>query len=219
MVFFVGNLLSSLGYTLFAPMILARTNDDAAFLGIVQAAGSIGGIAGSLLISAWGGSKKKIHGVILGWVGSGLLGLLIMGFSRSLPFWLVGSFFGAFFGPIINSSNQAIWQSKVPPDIQGKVFSVRRVIAQIVGPLGMAIAGPLADNVMEPAMREGGTLVPILGGIFSSGKGVGMSVIIAVTGILTVFICLSAYLNPLIRNVEKIIPDHDQFAEVKEEGG
>jgi hypothetical protein len=46
-----------------------------------------------------------------------------------------------------------------------------------------------------------------------------MSVIIAVTGILTVFICLSAYLNPLIRNVEKIIPDHDQFAEVKEEGG
>lgn len=142
-----------------------------------------------------------------------------MGFSRSLPFWLIGSFFGAFFGPIINSSNQAIWQSKVPPDIQGKVFSVRRVIAQIVGPLGMAIAGPLADKVMEPAMSEGGNLVPILGRIFGSGKGVGMSIIIGVMGILTVIICLSAYLNPLIRNVEKIIPDHEQITEEKKEDG
>jgi DHA3 family macrolide efflux protein-like MFS transporter len=219
MVFFIGNLLASLGFTLFAPMILARTNDDAAFLGVIQAAGSIGGIAGSVLISTWGGPKKRIHGVILGWVGCGLLGMLIMGFSQSLLFWLIGSFFGAFFGPIINSSNQAIWQSKVPPDIQGKVFSVRRVIAQIVGPLGMAIAGPLADKVMEPAMSEGGALVPILGSIFGSGKGVGMSIIISVMGILTVIICLSAYLNPLVRNVEKIITDHDQLTEEKKENG
>ena len=90
------------------------------------------------------------------WVGfsASLLGSVLMGFARRIPIWAVAAFMGMFFVPIINGSNQAIWQAKVPPDLQGRVFSIRRLIAWFVSPLAMLVAGPLADKVLEPAMRN-----------------------------------------------------------------
>ncbi len=209
MVFFFGNLLSTLGGMLINPMILARTGSNAALLGIVQSAGSAGGIAGSALITAWGGPKRKINGVLGGWILSGLLGATLFGINGGLVVWIVASFMGSFFGPVINSSNQAIWQSKTPPDIQGKVFSVRRLIAQITAPLAMALAGPLADYVFEPSMRAASNpLQDIFGTITGTGIGAGMAVILFTTGILTTLVGLIAYSIARIREVEAIMPDY-----------
>ncbi len=213
LVFASGNLMSSWAAVLIAPMILGRTGNSASTLGIVESAGALGGIIGSSLITAWGGPKRRINGVLLGWAGSGMLGLTLMGLSSAIPFWLAGSFFFSFFGPIVNSSNQAIWQSKVPPDIQGRVFSVRRVIAQITGPLGMMIAGPMADKVFEPLMLSSTSLSQSLGRIFGNAIGSGMSILIFLTGSITTIVGLAAYLNPLVRNVETLLPDHDQLKE------
>jgi hypothetical protein len=55
-------------------MVLASTQGNATILGSVQSAGAIGGLAGGLILTAWGGPKKKIKGVIYGWVVSGLVG-------------------------------------------------------------------------------------------------------------------------------------------------
>jgi hypothetical protein len=85
------------------------------------------------------------------------------------------------------------------------------MIAQITGPLGMLFAGVLADRVMEPAMRPGGTLSPVFGNFFGSVQGSGMSLMIAVCAIMTILVGLVGYLNPLVRNIEKLIPDHDQI--------
>jgi len=41
----------------------------------------------------------------------------------------LGTFFAAFFWPFISSSNQAIWLSKVEPDVQGRVFATRYLIS------------------------------------------------------------------------------------------
>ncbi len=207
LLFFAGNLLSSLGMILMPAMILARTNNNSTLLGTVQSVGALGGVLGGLAISTWGGfKKKKVNGVLIGWTLEGALGLTLVGFFSALPFWLIGSFCGTFVGPLINSSNQAIWQSKVPADIQGRVFSVRRVIAQIAGPLGIGIAGPLADRVFEPMMTRNNFLTPI----FGNSKGSGMAVMIAIVGILTILVGISGYFNKRIWNVETEIPDHDQ---------
>ena len=61
-----------------------------------------------------------------------------MGVGSGLVVWVAASFMGAFFTPIINGSNQAIWQSKVAPDLQGRVFSIRRLIAWFVTPAAHA---------------------------------------------------------------------------------
>ncbi|MBI4928738.1 MAG: MFS transporter [Anaerolineae bacterium] len=212
MIFFFGNLMATISGTLSTPMILARTGDNAQILGLVQTLGSAGGIAGSLIISAWGGPKRRIHGVVFGWLLSGLLGQFLFGFNFGIPGWLIANFFCLFFGPIINSSNQAIWQSKVPPDLQGRVFSVRRMIAQITAPVAMLVAGPLADRVFEPAMRvDTSALSRIFGGITGVGPGAGMAAIMSISGVMIVFISFFLYINPMIRNVETSLPDHDMI--------
>ena len=122
LIFFFGNMMSSLAGVLLSPMILARTGDNAQLLGLVMSVGSAGGIAGSLLMTAWGGPKKRVNGVIFGWMLGGMLGQFMFGLKFGVPIWMVSAFFFSFFGPVINSSNQAIWQSKVPPDLQGRVF-------------------------------------------------------------------------------------------------
>lgn len=129
MVFFFGNLFSSVGFTLFAPMILASTAGDSTVLGGVQSAGAVGGLVGGLALTAWGGPKKKINGVLLGWILFGAFGLSIFSLPRTVPIWLGASFMGMLVNPMLNGSNQAIWQAKVSPEVQGRVFSVRRLIA------------------------------------------------------------------------------------------
>jgi hypothetical protein len=123
--------------------------------------------------------------------------------------WAVAAFFTAFFMPMINGSNQAIWQSKVPPDVQGRVFAARRLIAQITSPLGFLIAGPLADFVFEPAMRADGALSGLLANLVGVGPGAGMGLMFVLAGLLGVVVGLSGYLFRVVRDAESILPDHD----------
>jgi hypothetical protein len=51
-------------------MVLLRTGNDSVSLGLVQSAGAIGGIVGGVLMSAWGGFKRRVHGVLAGWIVS-----------------------------------------------------------------------------------------------------------------------------------------------------
>jgi hypothetical protein len=118
-------------------------------------------------------------------------------------------FLGTGLIPIINGSNQAIWQTKVAPDVQGRVFSIRRLIAWISNPLSRLLAIPLADKLLEPAMQEGGSLTNLFGGLVGTGPGAGMALIFVFAGIVASFIGLGGYLFPAIRNAEDILPDHD----------
>lgn len=216
LVFLGINLVATFALTVLQPMILARTGGDAPTLGTVLSASGAGGVLGGLVLSAWGGPKRRVHGVLIGMILASLLGTVVLGLGRSLPVWAVGAFFTTFFIPILNGSNQAIWQSKVAPDVQGRVFAVRRLIAQISAPLAMVLSGPLADFVFEPAMRSGGALTSVFGDIFGVGPGAGMSVMIAVFGGLGAVIGLSGYLFPAIRNAEDILPDHIATSESHE---
>ena len=211
LVFFLGNLFFTIGYTVLTPMILATTGGDSAILGSVQSAGAIGGLVGGMIMTAWGGPKKKIHGVLGGWIFIGVFGMMLMGIGRSLPFWLAAHFLMMIANPLLNGANQAIWQLKTAPEVQGRVFSVRRLVAQITAPISMAVAGPLADDLFEPAMTSSDHwLSRLMSPILGSSAGAGMSLIILVSGILVVGVGLGAYRVRQILNVEQLIPDHDE---------
>lgn len=209
MVFFFINLFAVFGAVLLAPMILSSTNNDEVALATVQAALGVGGLAGGLVMSAWGGPARRVHGVLIGMFLSGLLGHITIGVGQSLLWWSAGAFAGSFFIPILNGSNQAIWQSKVPPDLQGRVFAVRRLIAQITAPLAMLMAGPLADQVFEPGMMPGGALAESFGGLVGTGPGSGMALMFAISGVLMMLTGLITCAIPVIRNIETILPDYD----------
>jgi MFS family permease len=113
------NFTFALCFPLLAPMILALTGNDMLNLGAVQSAFGVGGVVGGILLSVWGGPKRRVHGVLIGMTLSSVFGLILLGVGREAIFWMAGAFVITLFSPIINGSNQAIWQSKVPPTSRG----------------------------------------------------------------------------------------------------
>ncbi len=215
-VFMLGNFFFSIPFAILAAMILASTSNNEIIFGSVSSAGAIGAVVGGLIMSAWGGPKRLIHGVLAGWAISSLVGVVLMGLGNSLPIWAIASFCGAFFIPIINGSNQAIWQAKVAPDLQGRVFSIRRLITWFVNPAAMLIAGPLADRVFEPAMQTNSGLSQMFSGLVGTGPGAGMSLIFIFSGLMAMMVGIGGYFIPMIRNVETILPDHDSMPDVSD---
>lgn len=216
MLFFGANFMSALGFTVFAAMILARTGNNELIFGSVQSVAAVGGVAGGLLMSAWGGPKRLVYGVVFGWIITGLA-QSVLGAGQILPVWLVAGFIMAATGPIINGSNQAIWQAKVAPDVQGRVFAIRRLIAWVSSPIAQLAAGPLADYVMEPAMQEGGRLAGTFGWLVGTGNGAGMGLMMLISGLLVSLVALGSFFVPVVRNAEELLPDHEQAAPEEEE--
>jgi DHA3 family macrolide efflux protein-like MFS transporter len=209
LIFLFGNLFAGIGGTLLAPMILSRTGNDSVSFGMVESAGAIGGVVGGILFSAWGGFKRRVHGVLLGFAFSSLFMAVLVGVGRSLPFWLVLMFIGMVFVPMVGASNQTIWQSKVAPDVQGRVFSARRLIAWLTNPITPILAGTLADYVLEPAMRAPGGFSNFFGNWVGTGPGAGMALLMVFCGLGGMLVGLSGYFIPAIRDAETSLPDHD----------
>lgn len=213
--------LFSLSYIFFdtasavvAPMILARSGNNTAVLGSVQGAVGLGGLVGAILLSFWGGPKRRIQGLL---IGRALVfgGEMLLGLGRVSSIWIGANFGAGLFKPLANSCESAIWLSKVEPNVQGRVFAASSFLEGITSPLGLLIAGPLADYIFEPAMMPGGSLAPILGGVFGTGAGSGMALQFTLFSFIVVLICLGSYSFPVLRDMEAILPDHDMTAQRK----
>ena len=210
LIFLFGNLFSGLFFTVLAPMVLARTGSNELIFGTVQSTMAIGGLAGGIIMSAWGGFKRRVHGVLLGWMFASF-GAAFLGIGRGLVVWIPAAIISMIFSALINTSNQAIWQAKVAPDLQGRVFSARRLIAWFTQPIAPLIAGALADYWLEPAMMGGTTMSSLFGWLVGSGEGAGMGLLVVFSGVAAGLVGFSGYLIPAIRNAEDILPDHDQL--------
>ena len=204
LIFAAFNFVSGLIMPLITPLILDMASPD--LLGYVFSIAGAGMLVGTLVMSAWGGPKRRIHGVLGFLMLSGFF-TSILGISPFIPFLAAAGFGLLFTLPIINGSSQAIWQSKVAPDVQGRVFSVRRMIAMSMTPLAYIVAGPLADNVFRPLLVEGGALAGSVGQLIGVGPGRGTGFMFMVIGALSILVAAAGYLNPRVRNVEDELPD------------
>jgi len=120
---------------------------DVIKLGWLGSAQGIGGIAGGLLLGVWGGFKKRMLTAFLGFsimipcsIGLGFTSVSIF-YTTTVPAMLfmgVGSSF-------VNAPLTAIMNSIIPRDMQGRVFSLYGSIVMLMIPLGLVIAGPVAD--------------------------------------------------------------------------
>jgi DHA3 family macrolide efflux protein-like MFS transporter len=207
-------------FSILAPLVLSRTNSDQFALATVQAAMGIGGVIGGLAISLWGGPKRQIHSVLLFTALSFLLSDFVIGTGQSVFVWALGGFMGSFFIPFIVAGDRAIWQKRVDPTIQGRVFGAKNTFHMIAAPLGMALGGLLADHVFEPAMQPNGAFAPIFGWLVGTGRGHGMALMFICTAIMGVTLGLGGYLVPALRNIEDeadevpiaVLAEVEQFA-------
>jgi DHA3 family macrolide efflux protein-like MFS transporter len=202
--FAVFNLVAAMGGVAVMPMVLAFANEAA--VGTVMSLVGVGMLLGGLLMSSTGGTKRRIHGLLGGWALFSVCFVLV-GLRPNL--WLVGAGVLLWYVsiPVINASSQAIWQSKTPQDVQGRVFAVRRMIAQFTVPIGDFAAGPLADRVFNPAMIAGGALAASAGRVIGVGPGRGIGLMLITLAAFPALIALAGYLNPRVRNLESELPD------------
>ncbi len=163
-------------------------------------------LAGSLGLAIWGGPRDRIAGVYLPIAAMGA-GLVLVGLRPSLWLVVAGLVLMQATHPTAGGSSQAIWQSKVPPELQGRVFAIRQVSAIVASPPAFLLSGLLADRLFEPLMAEGsGPLAALVG--TGPGRGIGLMFVIA--GAAAVAVVGWALRHPRIRGLEQEIPDVEQ---------
>lgn len=141
------NFLINPAFSLQALLIKDFFGGSAIQLGTVNSVFGICVIAGGLLLSVWGGFKKKIITSMSGLIGMGI-GTLAIGFAPADKFFIMIIATGllGMSLPIVNGALQAVMMEHVAPDLQGRVFGTISSMAGIMMPIGLAIAGPVSDR-------------------------------------------------------------------------
>jgi len=194
------NFLSELATVLFTPLVLNLSTPAA--LGSILAVGGLGMMGGSALMSVWGGPRRPALGAVT-FAALGGVAVFAAGLTVSVPLLAVAAFAFLFCQPLTAGSSQVLWQRIVPPELQGRVFSVRATVALSAVPLASLLAGPLADGMCEPAMAPGGFLAGTLGPALGTGRGRGIALILVVAGALSILAALAAGLFRPLRRLDE----------------
>ena len=183
-------------------------------LGFVLSVGGCGMLLGSVLMSLWSGPKNRVKAII-GFVG--LQGIIIVlgGLKISTVVLAIGIFGYLFSQPIIVSCNQAIWQSKVPSRLQGRVFALQQTLERSLAICAYLLAGPLVDNVLNPLMAEGGIIAQSISRFINTGMGQGVTLLLVLLGVLNLIVVAIAYREPRLRYLETELPDRNKFNKTK----
>lgn len=197
----INNFVGSATFAILPAMVLARSGNDSVVWGTLLAFFGLGGLLGGLTLSIWGGPKHRIHSVL---IASALwkLGIIVLALAQQTVTKIGTALFSGFCSPFPDSANQAIWMSKVEPEVQGRVFATRFLLTQLSSPIGYAIAGPLADHFFEPAMQPGGALAGLFGSIFGTDLGAGMALQISIFATCGTLIAVGGYSVRQLRSVE-----------------
>ena len=198
------NLGMGMVQVLLSPMVLSFASP--AVLGRVLTIAGFGLLAGGLLMSAWGGPRHRVMGILGLLLIQGLV-LPFGGLRASALLICAGAFVYMMALTILNGTSQAIWQSKVEPGLQGRVFAVRRMVAWSTLPLAYLVAGPLADRVFEPLMVAGGPLAGSVGQVIGVGKGRGMALMLILIGVFIILVVAVASRAPRLLRLESELPD------------
>jgi DHA3 family macrolide efflux protein-like MFS transporter len=136
-------------------------------LGGLESAFGIGVVLGGLVLSAWGGFRRRIYTSLAGLVGMGL-GVMLIGLTPVSLFALAlgAMFLAGFTQPMVNGPIMAIIQATVAPEMQGRVLALMLAAATAMTPLSLAVAGPVADVVgITPWYVAGGLICLLMAGV------------------------------------------------------
>ena len=133
--------------------------------GAIQSTFGVGIIVGGVILGAWGGFERRIYTSLLGLVGLGV-GIALIGVAPANLFWLavVGSFFAGSMIAMTNGPVRAIMLAAIAPEMQGRVMSLIGSLATAMTPLGLMLAGPLADQFgVRPWFIVAGAVTIVVG--------------------------------------------------------
>ncbi|MFP2912640.1 MFS transporter, partial [Pyxidicoccus sp. 3LFB2] len=186
------------------PLVLAFT--DVHSLKWIASIAGVGGLTGGIVTSIWGGPRHRVLGLV-GVSAAAALVLMLAALPPSVPLIAGAAAAFLFSFPLISTCNQYIWQTKVPPELQGRVAAVRRVVFQSMGLVAALVSGVLADHVFEPWMAPDGALASSVGQVIGTGKGRGVALMFILLSLMQLANAAVLWLSPRVRHVEAELPD------------
>jgi DHA3 family macrolide efflux protein-like MFS transporter len=203
-IFAIMNFCGSVTYAMFTPMILEIAEPNV--LGLIASILGGGFLVGTLILSIWGGPKRRIFGT---YIFESLFGvsLFLTGWATTVPWIVAAQLLGTISVAISNGCTQAMWQSKVPHEMQGRVFSARPMISFSIIPLAYLVSGPLSEKFFIPAMVEGGTIAARYGHFLGVGADRGIGLMYILFGLIYILAGQAIVLYPRLRRIELELPD------------
>ncbi len=202
--FTILNFFTGMMITLANPLILSFAS--VVEMGVLSSIGGAGLLCGGIVMSVWGGPRRRVRGFVAFMLFGGFC-ILLAGLLPSAPLVAMAAFGFAFSVPFCLGCATAVWQSKVAPEVQGRVFALSSMLATSTIPLAALVAGPLADNIFEPLLKKGGLLADSVGQLIGVGAGRGIGLLFILIGLTQMLITLLGYWLPQIRYLESKLPD------------
>ena len=172
---FLGMCLSSLlnfllnpAFSLLPILVTEHFNGNALQFATLNTTLGLGFIAGGVLLSVWGGFKRRVYTAVAGIMGMAV-GALLIAIAPADSYWLAVAGMAIFgvLNPIANGPFMAIMQSVVAPEMQGRFFTVLNTLSGGMSPLGLLLAGPVADAFgVQIWFLIGAIGLVVIGGVF-----------------------------------------------------
>lgn len=163
------NLISLPAITLMPLLVKNEFGGGAMQIASMQSSWAVGFLVGGILLSVWGGFRRKILTATLAMFGTAF-GWLMVGFAHDVAFQMAiaGIFIAGMMNVLLNGPAFALLQSVVAEDMQGRVISLVISLANAMTPIGLLIAGPVAEKTGVSALFIFASLMFIVSGIFTA---------------------------------------------------
>jgi len=196
------NLFASMYNAALPAMMLSERGGGEFALGTINTVTGVAMVAGSVLASVWPEPKSRVRVICNTLLISMSTENFFLAFGRSLPVWCIGAVLGWIVIPLMNANMDVVLRSRIPVEMQGRVYSARNTFQFFTIPIGYLLGGLLVDNVFEPlmAMQAEGSLIA---GLFGNVKGSGAAMLFGVIAILGMLSCLLFRRDPNIWKLER----------------
>ncbi|GAB1510164.1 amino acid adenylation domain-containing protein [Actinophytocola sp. KF-1] len=203
--FALGNVFLAPALVLVTPLVLSfATTTQVAQVAFAEAAGAI---TGGIVMSVWGGPKKRrMLGVLIFNLGTAV-GCLVIGLHASLVVVFCGMFFMAGSMATAQGIYATLVQVKVPQRYHGRVFALNQTITWSTLPIGFALLAPGATALFEPMMAPDGALAGTVGALIGTGEGRGIGLAYVVFGIALIAVTAGGFALRLLRRFDTEIED------------
>ncbi len=170
-------------------MMLSRIGGGEVALGMVNTVTGIATMCGSILVSILPSPKSRVRVICNSLLFSMSTENFILAFGRCTWVWCLGAILGWIFIPVMGANMDVLFRSKIPIEMQGRVYSVRNTLQFFTIPLGYLCGGFFVDKVFEPFMAKQ-SLSSLWVTLFGSGKGSGAALLFFVIGLFGSLSCL-----------------------------
>ena len=160
------NFMITPAFSLLPLMVRNEFHGGAPELAVLESAHGIGLLVGGLVLSVWGGFRRKVVTILS---GTALLGIsiIVLSATPAALFWIATASFVSigFILPFVNGTIGAMLQSTTAPEMQGRVFTVTSSLSTVMTLASLAVAGPVAEAFGLRAMFIASGLVCLLEGL------------------------------------------------------